>query len=112
MREHAEPFPKLSRLNPRAQAGANTTIAIVATNADLTNVEAKRVAMMAHDGIARAVRPAHTAFDGDIVFAVASAAQKLPQDAHIRHGLVARIGAAASDCLTRAIARAIYEASR
>ncbi len=112
MREHAEPFPKLSRLNQRAQAGANTTIAIVATNADLTNVEAKRVAMMAHDGIARAVRPAHTAFDGDIVFAVASAAQKLPQDAHIRHGLVARIGAAASDCLTRAIARAIYEASR
>jgi L-aminopeptidase/D-esterase-like protein len=68
--------------------------------------------MMAHDGIARAVRPAHTAFDGDIVFAVATAARKLSDDTQIRHGLVARIGAAASDCLTRAIARAVYEAGR
>jgi L-aminopeptidase/D-esterase-like protein len=112
IREHAEPFPALSRLTQRAQAGANTTIAIVATNADLTGTEAKRVAMMAHDGIARAVRPAHTAFDGDIVFAVATAARPLPVDLQIRHGLVARIGAAASDCLTRAIARAVYEAGR
>ena len=112
-REGADPFPDLSRLAARAQAGANTTIAIVAVNADLTNVEAKRVAMMAHDGIARAVRPAHTAFDGDIVFAIATAQVELPSDPlPLRHGHVARIGAAASDCLTRAIARAVYEASR
>jgi L-aminopeptidase/D-esterase-like protein len=109
----ADPFPPHSRLSGKPQAGANTTIAIVATNADLTNVEAKRVAMMAHDGIARAVRPAHTAFDGDIVFAVATAEQNLPHEPEVmRHGIVVRIGAAAADCLTRAIARAVYEATR
>lgn len=113
LHELPEPFPNFSRLHARAKAGANTTIAIVATNAGLTNAEAKRVAMMAHDGIARAVRPAHTAFDGDIVFAVATAEKELPFDPPpLRHGLVARIGAAASDCLTRAIARAVYEAGR
>lgn len=113
LHELAEPFPNFSRLHARAQAGANTTLAIVATNADLTNVEVKRIAMMAQDGIARAVRPAHTAFDGDIVFAIATAEKDLPSDPPpFRHGLVARIGAAASDCLTRAIARAVYEAGR
>ncbi|MEO1136977.1 MAG: P1 family peptidase [Pseudomonadota bacterium] len=112
-RESADPFPEHSRLHMKPQAGENTTIAIVATNADLTPVEAKRVAMMAHDGIARAVRPAHTAFDGDIVFAVATAEKPLPSEPlPLRHGYVARIGAAASDCLTRAIARAVYEAQR
>ncbi len=112
MRENAEPFPDQSRLLQRMKSGVNTTIAIVATNADLSNLEAKRVAMMAHDGIARAVRPAHTAFDGDIIFAVATASQKLPPEPQTRHLLVARIGAAASDCLTRAIARAVYGAGR
>ena len=113
MRENPEPFPEMSRLHMGPQAGANTTIAVVATNADLTNVELKRMAMMAHDGIARAVRPAHTAFDGDVVFAVATAKKKLPSEpAMMRPGLVARIASAASDCLTRAIARAVYEAQR
>lgn len=109
--ETADPFPEQSRLHMRVEAGASTVIAIVATNADLTNAEAKRVAMMAHDGIARAVRPAHTAFDGDVVFAVSTAKRKLPSEPPpLRHSLVARIGAAASDCLSRAIARAVYEA--
>lgn len=111
--DSADPFPPLSRLAQNPQPGANTTIAIVATNAALTNVEAKRIAVMAHDGIARAVRPAHTAFDGDIVFAVSTAELALPSEpAAIRHGLAARIGGAAADCLTRAIARAVYEANR
>ena len=109
-KDGCDPFPAHSRLNKKPQAGANTTIAIVATNADLTNVEAKRVAMMAHDGIARAVRPAHTPFDGDIVFAVATAAQSAPADPLARASMTARIGAAAGDCLARAIARAVYEA--
>lgn len=111
--DSADPFPPHSRLGGKQEAGANTVIAIVATNADLTNVEAKRVAMMAHDGIARAVRPAHTAFDGDVVFSVATAKKSLASEpAAMRHGLVARIGAAAADCLARAIARAVYEANR
>ncbi len=107
------PFPPHSRLAERLAARANTTIAVVASNAALTNVEAKRVAIMAHDGIARAVRPAHTAFDGDIVFSIATGEKPLPAEpAMARHGAVAAIGAAAGDCLARAIARAAYEARR
>ncbi len=111
-KDGADPFPAHSRLGNRTQAGANTTIAIVATSADLTNVEAKRVAMMAHDGIARAVRPAHSPFDGDIVFAIATAADAAPTDPLMRAGAIARIGAAAGDCLARAIARAVFEARK
>jgi hypothetical protein len=62
-----------SKLAARA-AGANTTIAIVATDAALTRAEASRIAIMAHDGMARAVRPVHTPFDGDTVFALATGA--------------------------------------
>ncbi|MBT8473707.1 MAG: P1 family peptidase [Marinicaulis sp.] len=104
------PFPPYSRFGI-AQAGANTTIAIVATDAALTKVENKRVAMMAHDGIARAVRPTHTPFDGDIVFSVSTEKIKIGDDERLRSMSVAMIGAAAADCLTRAIARAVYEAA-
>ncbi len=108
-----DPFPDYSRLKQRAKAGANTTIAVVATDAALTDIEAKRVAMMAHDGIARAVRPAHSPFDGDIVFSVATEEKPMPDaDALLRSAITARIGAAAADCLARAIARAVYEAAR
>jgi L-aminopeptidase/D-esterase-like protein len=107
-----DPAPEQSRLSElgRLQAGANTTLAVVACNADLTNAECKRVAMMAQDGIARAIRPAHTPFDGDTVFAVASANR--PLDASVVRALhIARIGSAAADCLARAIARAVHAAS-
>lgn len=112
-KDDPEPFPQHSRLKAPTQAGANTTIAIVATSADLANAEAKRIAIMAHDGIARAVRPAHTPFDGDIVFSVATGTHQLPEEPmFLRPAAVARIGAAAADCLARAIARAIYEAAK
>ena len=88
------------------QAGANTTIAVVATDAALSKPEAHRVAVAAHDGIARAVVPAHTPNDGDLVFAAATGARTLTGD-----GLgLAEIGHAAALCLARAIARAVYEA--
>lgn len=87
--------------------GANTTIAVVATNATLTKAEAQRVALMAHDGIARAVWPAHTPFDGDTVFAVATGAVPLPRPAA---GALCRIGAMAADCLARAIVRGVLTA--
>lgn len=114
----SEPFAELSRLGAdgRLRAGANTTLAIVATSADLTTAEAKRVAMMAHDGLARAIRPAHCPFDGDIVFATATAAHSLPstQDgvarSVARSVALSRIGAGAADCLARAIARGVYKA--
>ena len=106
-----DPAPEESRLASlgRLVAGANTTLAVVATNADLTKSEAQRVAMMAQDGIARAVRPAHTPFDGDLVFALASGAVRLPIDG-ARWQAISRIGSAAADCLSRAIARAVHHA--
>lgn len=105
----SDPAPDQSRLLTlgRLQAGANTTLGVVACNADLTTVECKRVAMMAQDGIARAVRPAHTPYDGDTIFALASAALRLdPKYQRATH--VGRIGSAAADCLARAIGRAVY----
>ncbi|WP_337997354.1 P1 family peptidase [Oleispirillum naphthae] len=85
-------------------AGGNTTLAVVATNADLGRGEALRVAMMAQDGFARAIRPAHTPFDGDTAFVLASATHALAEP---RAMAVARIGALAADCVARAIGRAI-----
>ncbi len=85
--------------------GGNTTLAVVATNVDLTPAQAERVAIMAHDGLARAIRPVHTPFDGDTVFALSTERRPLddPAPAAIR-----RIGAIAADCLARAVARGVY----
>lgn len=106
-----EPLPDDSKLGARLIAGANTTLALVATTADLSTAEAQRMAMMAHDGMARAVRPIHTPFDGDVVFGLASGACALGDDP-MRGVLRTRIGSAAADCLARAIARAVYESNR
>ena len=112
-KDTAAPIPDLSRLSARLKPGANTTLAVVATNADLSRAECKRFAMMAHDGLARAVRPAHTPFDGDIVFGLATGAALIAGDALIaRPSLLAQIGAAGADCLARSIARAVYEANK
>ncbi len=86
---------------------ANTTIAIVATDADLTRIELKRLAIMAADGFARALRPVHTPFDGDLIYAVSTAKRPL---AGPRPMGVMRLGLMAADCLARAIARGVYEA--
>ena len=105
----SDPAPDEARLLGlgRLRSGVNTTIAVVACNADLSSVDCRRVAMMAQDGIARAVRPAHTPIDGDTVFALASA--ELPLDNNVlRAAQVGRIGSAAADCLARAIARAVH----
>jgi L-aminopeptidase/D-esterase-like protein len=61
---------------------------------------------MAQDGLARAIRPAHTPFDGDVVFALAMGGRPLTQPTDLF-----RIGALAADCLARAIARAVYHAT-
>jgi L-aminopeptidase/D-esterase-like protein len=87
---------------------SNTTITCVATDAALTPAEAKRLAIMAQDGLARAIRPAHSPFDGDIVFALATGRRPLPE---LRLLSLARLGALAADCLARAIARGVYEAT-
>ena len=87
--------------------GANTTIAVVATNAPLTQAQAQRMAVAAHDGIARAVVPSHTPFDGDLVFAVSSGSGPPPDGEASLLG----IGHAASLCLARAIARGVFHAT-
>ena len=89
-------------------ARANTTIAVAATDAALTRVELKRMTVMAADGVARALRPVHTPFDGDLVFGVTTARRELGVE---RNRAVMRLGLAAADCLARAIARGVYEAA-
>lgn len=91
---------------PRVKGGSggNTTIAIVATDLTLTKAQATRMATAAHDGIARAVVPAHTPRDGDLVFA-ASTGKRPPSDDDLMW-----LGHAAATCLARAIARGVYHA--
>jgi L-aminopeptidase/D-esterase-like protein len=90
-----------------APAPQNTTIAIVATDAALTKAEAKRLAIMAADGFAKALRPTHAAFDGDTVFAAATGrADQAPGV----YDLV-EIGTLAADCVARAIARGVFNAT-
>ncbi len=88
-----------------APPGANTTIGVVATNATLTPAQATRLAIMAQDGYARALRPIHTPFDGDVVFALATGVKALGDPF-----MLARLGTLAADCMARAIGRAIHEA--
>lgn len=88
----------------RTRAAENTTLAVVATNAQLTKAEANRVALMADAGIARAVTPAHTTADGDTVFALATGRWNGRADA-------SAIGALAADVLAEAIVRAVKQAT-
>ncbi len=94
----------LSALAP--PAAGNTTLAVVATDATLTRVQARRLAVMAQDGLARAIRPVHTPYDGDTVFAL-STGQRALEDPEAD---LARLGMLAADCLARAVARAVFEA--
>ena len=96
------PMRKMTAMFERA----NTTIAIVATDLTLDKAQCQRLAVAAHDGIARAVVPAHCPGDGDLVFGVSTAARDVT--APERELLLA--GHAAAVCLSRAIARAVYAA--
>ena len=86
--------------------GASTTLAAVATDAALTKAQAKRVAIMAQDGLARAIRPVHTPLDGDTLFVLSTGARPLGEPLVD----IPRIGMLAADCVARAIARGVYEA--
>ncbi|MEO8972052.1 MAG: P1 family peptidase [Ktedonobacteraceae bacterium] len=90
----------------------NTTIAVIATSASLSKVEANKVAQMAHNGLAMAIRPAHTMFDGDTVFALATGAQTQTRPDPATAALqVSSIGAAAATTLARAIVKAVRNAT-
>ncbi len=85
----------------------NTTIGVVATNITLTKAQAQRVAIMAQDGFARAIRPVHTPMDGDTIFTLSTEKKSLDIPEPLA---LARIGAIAADCVARAVARAVYNA--
>jgi L-aminopeptidase/D-esterase-like protein len=87
----------------RADAAANTTIGVVATNVALDKAQAAKVAQMAQDGFARTINPSHTPFDGDTIFAVATGAVA----ARANPGA---IGALAADVMARAVLRAVMNA--
>lgn len=89
-------------------AGANTTLAIVATDAALTKSEAKALAVMAQDGLSRALIPCHTPFDGDVVFAAATGLRPLDGE---RAATLALLGHVAAMTLARAVARGVFEAT-
>lgn len=97
--------PYASRKAQLLTAAGNTTIAIVATDAALTKAQCQRMAVAAHDGIARAIVPAHTPHDGDLVFALSTGARGVSE------ANLPDIGTAAAHCLARAIARAVFAAS-
>ena len=98
---------KMNRRDAGEQAAnGNTTIAIVATDATLDKAQCKRMAVAAHDGMARAIWPSHTPFDGDLVFALGTGAKPaLPESEMMALGHFAAV------CLARAIARAVWHAT-
>lgn len=91
----------------KTHQGENTTIAVIVTDADLTQAQAKRMATAAHDGMARAIFPSHTPFDGDLIFAASTGARPMADPV----GEQLMLGHAASICLARAIARGVYAAT-
>jgi len=104
---YPHPFPVLSGM-PKLKGvdPVNTTIALVVTEAKLTKAECKQLAVMAQDGMARAIRPIHLPMDGDTVFAAATGIEELASPLDF-----ALIGNTAASCLARACARAVYEAT-
>jgi L-aminopeptidase/D-esterase-like protein len=92
----------------------NTTIGLVATDAVLSKVQAQKVAQMAQDGLARAIRPAHTMFDGDTVFCLSTGKKQLPESNGFFIGshaqAISQIGQAAADGMSRAIIHSLLTA--
>lgn len=95
-----------AKVNPGARE--NTTLAVVVTDADLTPSQAHRLAVMAQDGLARSIRPVHTPFDGDVVFALSTQGRPLSDPVELT---LTRLGSLAADCLARAVARGVYAAN-
>ena len=104
------PFQQTEKSSEKSAAGSvsmNTTICVVATDAALTKAQSQRVAIMAQDGFARAIRPVHTPFDGDTIFVLATGEIPLSAMPPVD---IARIGMMAADCVARAISRGVYAA--
>lgn len=103
----APAYPPPGAPQVKGHSAQNTTIGIVATDAELTQAQCTRMATAAHDGIARALLPAHTPMDGDLIFAAATGAKPLADPVVDTLAL----GHAAAICVARAIARGVYSAT-
>ena len=99
---------------PGSEPARNTTIGVIATDAALSAPQTQKVAQMAHDGMARAIRPAHTMFDGDTIFCLATGDRELPEAPGFfiapRALSLNELGHAAANCMSRAIIHAVLHA--
>ncbi|HZT25323.1 MAG TPA: P1 family peptidase [Pseudolabrys sp.] len=98
--------PEALAFRSKGAPGANTTLAVVATDANLTKAQCKRLAVMAQSGLSRAIYPVHTPLDGDVVFAVSTGDKPLADPVYA----LSELGMLAANVLARAIARGVYEA--
>lgn len=96
----------LAAAEAQLRAGMATTIGVVATDATLTKVECRKLAEVSQDGLARALSPVHTAYDGDTIFTLATGEKEASNDLDLVH-----LQTAAADCVTRAIGHAMLAAT-
>ncbi len=113
--ENLKPHPASSATEKESGLMENTTLAVIATNAILSKPQATKVSEMAHDGMARAIRPIHTMFDGDTIFTLSTGELEVLMEQNapfmVKEAMkVNLIGAAAADTLTRAIGHAMLHA--
>ncbi len=114
--EQIDAFAQLPPAASRLDRSLNTTIGVVATDAALSPAACRRVAIAAHDGLARTIRPAHTPLDGDAVFALATGAVEVapavdaPAAFSPETPLATEVGVAAADCVARAVLGAVLGA--
>jgi L-aminopeptidase/D-esterase-like protein len=105
--EHSSKSDSINNKGTDGGVSMNTTLCVVATDAMLSKAQAQRIAIMTQDGFARAIRPVHTPFDGDIVFVLSTG--EIPLSNSVSYE-IARLGMMAGDCAARAIARGVYSA--
>ncbi len=96
-----------TKLREAQDFGANTTIGVIATDADLSKAQARRLAIAAHDGYSRAIWPSHTPLDGDLIFSLATGSAKAPATPLA----MTELCAAAAMTMARAVARGVYHAT-
>ena len=99
-------LPDALAFRSKGAPGANTTLAVVATDAKLSKAQCNRLAVMAQIGLARAIYPVHTPLDGDVVFAASTGDKPLADPVYA----LSELGMLAGNVLARAIARGVYEA--
>lgn len=103
-------WPSRAASLPSAPTDLNTTVGVVAVDAALSKAECRRLAVAAQDGLARTVRPAHTMFDGDTVFALATGARELPAEQRPRAAALDALCSAAARVFARAMVHGLLAA--